>query len=135
VQDPDYLALGRRIRPPEFSALPADLRELGPSYRAGNPAGTDRWIELERSSRAGGTPPSAQTMRHRVTFALLQTIKTPTLLLTGGADLYAPPPLMQLFVKRINGAESVVVPEAGHSTYWEQPEAFNNAVLAFLRKH
>jgi len=135
VQDPDYLALGRRIRPPEFSALPADLRELGPSYRAGNPAGTDRWIVLERSSRAGGTPPPAQTMRHRVTFAMLQTIKTPTLLLTGGADLYAPPPVMQLFVKRINGAESVVVPEAGHSTYWEQPEAFNNAVLAFLRKH
>jgi len=135
VQDEDYLALGRRIRPPEFSALPADVRELSPSYRAGNPDGTRRWIELERVSRAGGTPPPAQTMRNHVTFALLQTIATPTLLLTGGADLYAPPPVMQLFVKRIKGAESMVVPEAGHSTYWEQPEAFNSAVLAFLRKH
>ena len=135
VQDPDYLALGRRLRPPEFSALPADVRELGPSYRAENPEGTRRWMELERLSRASGTPPAAQTMRNPVTFALLQTIRTPTLLLTGGADLYAPPPVMQLFVKRIKGSELLVVPEAGHSTYWEQPEAFNSAVLAFLRKH
>jgi pimeloyl-ACP methyl ester carboxylesterase len=74
-------------------------------------------------------------MRNQVTFARLQTIWTPTLLLTGGADLYAPPPVMQLFVKRISGSESLVVPEAGHSTYWEQPEVFNSAVLAFLRKH
>jgi len=135
VQDEDYLALGRRIRPPEFSALPADVRELSPSYRAENADGTRRWMELERVSRAAGTPPPAQTMRNQVTFARLQTIRTPTLLLTGGADLYAPPPVMQLFVKRISGSESLVVPEAGHSTYWEQPEVFNSAVLAFLRKH
>jgi pimeloyl-ACP methyl ester carboxylesterase len=135
VQDESYLALGRRIRPPEFNGLPADVRELGPSYRAANPTGTQRWMELERANRAQGTPPPAQTMKHTVTFALVSTIKTPTLVLTGGADLYAPPPVMRMFADRINGAESVVVPEAGHSTYWEQPEAFNNAVLAFIRKH
>jgi pimeloyl-ACP methyl ester carboxylesterase len=135
VQDESYLALGRRIRPPEFNALPADVRELGPAYRAANPAGTRRWMELERANRAPGTPPLAQTMKHQLTFALVSTIRTPTLVLTGGADLYAPPPVMQMFVERIKGAESVVIPEAGHSAYWEQPEAFNSAVLAFLRKH
>jgi len=135
VQDEDYLALGRRIRPPEFNALPAEVRELGPSYRASDPEGTRRWMELERTNHSEGPPPPAQTMRNRITFALVETITTPTLLLTGGADLYAPPPVMQLFVKRIKGSESVVVPEAGHSTYWEQPEAFNRAVLAFIRKH
>ena len=92
-------------------------------------------MELERASRPEGPPPPAQTMRNRITFALLETITTPTLLLTGGADLYAPPPVMQLFVDRIKGSESVVVPEAGHSTYWEQPEVFNRAVLTFIRKH
>jgi pimeloyl-ACP methyl ester carboxylesterase len=135
VQDEDYLALGRRIRPPEFNALPAEVRELGPSYRAADPDGTRRWMELERANHSEGPPAPAQTMRNRITFALVETIATPTLLLTGGADLYAPPPVMQLFVKRIKGSESVVVPEAGHSTYWEQPEAFNRAVLAFIRKH
>jgi pimeloyl-ACP methyl ester carboxylesterase len=39
VQDPDYLALGRRLRPPEFERLPLELRELGPSYRAAHPEG------------------------------------------------------------------------------------------------
>jgi pimeloyl-ACP methyl ester carboxylesterase len=74
-------------------------------------------------------------MRNRVTFAALEQIGTPTLLLTGGADLFAPPPLLKLFSARIKRSESVVVPEAGHSSYWEQPEIFNRAVLTFLRKH
>jgi pimeloyl-ACP methyl ester carboxylesterase len=135
VQDPDYLALGRRLRPPEFNALPPEVRELGPSYRAANPQGTTQWLELERSHLAAGPPAPAQRMRNQITFAALATIDVPTLLLSGGADLYAPPPVMQMFVKRIKGAESVVVPEAGHSAFWEQPEVFNEAVLAFLRKH
>ena len=135
VQDESYLALGRRIRPPEFNALPADVRELGPSYRAANAAGTRRWMELERTNRARGTPPPAQTMKHQLSFALVSTIRTPTLVLTGDADLYAPPPVMQMFVERIKGAESVVIPEAGHSAYWEQPDAFNTAVLDFIRRH
>jgi len=29
----------------------------------------------------------------------------------------------------------VVVPESGHSAYWEQPEIFNRAVLDFIAKH
>ena len=53
VQDEDYLELGRRIRPPEFLALPPDFRELGRRNRAGNPDGTRRWLELERASRPG----------------------------------------------------------------------------------
>ncbi len=55
VQDADYLELGRRIRPqPQFDALPPEFRELGPSYRAGNAAGTQRWVELEKNSRPAG---------------------------------------------------------------------------------
>jgi len=134
VQDPEYLEMGRRVRPPEFLAMPPDMRELGPSYRVANPAGAERWKALERTARPGGTP-APQTFRNRVTFALLETIKVPTLLLTGDADLYAPPAVQRLFAARVKGAESVVVPEAGHSSYWEQPEIFNRSVLAFIRKH
>jgi pimeloyl-ACP methyl ester carboxylesterase len=28
----------------------------------------------------------------------------------------------------------VVIPECGHSAFWEQPEAFNQAVLDFIGK-
>ncbi len=135
VQDADYLELGRRIRPPEFDKLPPEFRELGPSYRAGNAAGTERWVELEKISRPTGPREPPQPLRNRITFSMLETIQAPTLLITGGADLYAPPPILPLFASRIKGSETLVIPEAGHSAYWEQPEVFNRAVLNFLGKH
>ena len=135
VQDEAFLELGRRIRPPEFTAMPAELREVSPSYRAGNPEGTRRWVELEHASRPPGPPAPAQPLKNRITFALLETITVPAMLLTGDADMFAPPPVMRMFAARIKHAETVVVPEAGHSTYWEQPDVFNRAVLNFIRKH
>jgi pimeloyl-ACP methyl ester carboxylesterase len=135
VQDPDFLELGRRLRPPQFNALPPEVREVGPTYRAANPEGTQRWMDLEKISRPAGPPAPAQPLKNSLSFALLETIRTPTLLLTGGADMYAPPPVLRLFAARIKNSESVIVPEAGHSTYWEQPEVFNRAVLDFIAKH
>jgi pimeloyl-ACP methyl ester carboxylesterase len=133
VQDENYLELGRTLRPPEFDALPAHIRELGPSYRAANLDGTRAWMELERMSRQNGA--AAQSFRNRMTFALLEKVKTPTLLITGDADMYAPPPLQRFFTERIRNSQSVVIPEAGHSSYWEKPELFDRAVLDFIRKH
>lgn len=136
VQDPDYLEMGRRLRPsPQFEALPPDFRELGPSYRAANPEGVARWLALERASRAPGAVSPAQPIKNRITFAALATLAVPTLLLTGDGDLYTPPAVLRLFAARIKGSTTVVVTEAGHSAYWEQPEQFNTAVLDFLRKH
>jgi len=40
-----------------------------------------------------------------------------------------------MFSARIRNAESVIVPEVGHSTYWERPEVFNAKVLEFISKH
>jgi pimeloyl-ACP methyl ester carboxylesterase len=133
VQDENYLETGRRLRPPQFDALPPELREVGPSYRAANPDGTRRWIELEHMSRQSGAP--AQPLRNQMTFASLENIKVPALFITGGADMYAPPPLVKLFTARIRNSEMKIIPEAGHSSYWEQPEVFNEAVLKFIRKH
>jgi pimeloyl-ACP methyl ester carboxylesterase len=135
VQDPEYLELGRRLRPPQFDALPPEIRELGPAFRAANAEGTARWIQFEKNSRPEGPRAAAQPLGNRITFASLEAIKLPALLLTGGADMYAPPPLLPWFASRIKNSETFVVPEAGHSSYWEQPEVFNRAVLEFLRKH
>jgi pimeloyl-ACP methyl ester carboxylesterase len=90
---------------------------------------------LEKISRPPGPLAPAQPLGNHITFAMLESIRTPTLLLTGDADLYAPPPILQFFATRIKGSETFVVPEAGHSAYWEQPELFNRAVLTFLGKH
>jgi pimeloyl-ACP methyl ester carboxylesterase len=135
VQDEDYLALQRRLRPsPQFEALPAEIRELGPVYRAANPDGVRQWVELEQASRAPGTHTLPGT-RSRITFASLETLQAPTLLLTGDADLYMPPSVLRLFAQRFPRCESIVLPECGHSAYWEQPEMFNRALLEFLQKN
>ncbi len=129
VQDEDYLEMSRRLRPaPEFNALPAELRELGPSYRAANPEGTRRWAGLASHVKS-------QPARNRITYAALATIRLPTLLLTGDADLYTPPSVLRLLAARFPNCESLIVPECGHSAFWEQPEAFNSAVLDFIQKH
>ena len=133
VQDPDYLALGRRLRPPEFERLPLELRELGPSYRAAHPEGVQRWLELSTSGQQSQAPQTAGSVP--VTFAALGAVRVPTLLLTGDADLYTPPAVLRLFAERMPHADLVVVPESGHAASWENPDVFNRAVLRFLRKH
>ena len=129
VQDEEYLEMARRLRPsPEFNAIPAEIRELGPSYRAVNAEGTRRWKELSRHV-------APQATKNRITFAALASINTPTLLLTGDADLYTPPSVLRLLAAHFPNCESLVIPECGHSAFWEQPEAFNQAVLDFISKH
>jgi pimeloyl-ACP methyl ester carboxylesterase len=129
VQDEEYLELSRRLRPaPEFHALPVEIRELGPSYRAANPEGSARWKQLSRQS----TPVA---LKNRITFAALGTIKIPTLLITGDADLYTPPSVLRMLAARFADCEAAVIPECGHSAFWEQPDVFNRTVLDFITKH
>lgn len=134
MQDAAFQALLTSLRPqPHFNALPPDFRELGPSYRAANPAGVQRWLAIEhRGQPAVVLPP--QGTRNRLTFALVDTITLPTLLLTGAADLYAPPPVQQYLAEHLPHADTLILPEVGHSAYWEQPDIFNSAVLAFLQR-
>lgn len=141
VQDQEMLDLIRRIRPPQFDALPPEVRELSPAYRAANARGTELWVDLEKQSRPSQARAStlqlaySAPMRNRLMLALLEQIRTTTLLLAGGADMSAPPPLMKLFAARIRNSDFIVVPNAGHSVYWEEPEVFNRTVLDFIRKH
>jgi len=129
VQDEDYQRLQRRLRPsPQFDALPLEVRELGPAYRAANAAGVARWLELAGAAHGAARQP----MANRITWAALGGLAMPVLLLTGDADLYAPPPVMELFRERIPGAKGVVLEGCGHSAFWESPACFNRAVLDFL---
>jgi pimeloyl-ACP methyl ester carboxylesterase len=106
------------------------VRELGPAYRAAHLEGEARWIALEHQGRA--VQPVTQPPRNRITFAALEAVALPTLLVTGDADLYMPTPVLKLFSDRIRNSKAVVLREVGHSAYWEQPEAFNRAVLEFI---
>ena len=120
-----------RIEIPGIRDLPAHYREVGPSYRAVNPEGTARWLEIHERAQQKGAP--AQSLRSPNTFAKLATIDVRTLVLPAGADLLAPPALMWIWAQHVKDAQWVVVPDAGHAVAWEQPEVFNSYLLQFLR--
>ncbi|MDB5808879.1 MAG: Twin-arginine translocation pathway signal [Betaproteobacteria bacterium] len=134
VLDREYLDMSNRIRPqPKFNDLPLDFRELGPSYRAANAEGAARWLELSRQGQRSTGARTENGGNVEVTWAAIETLKMPTLLLTGDADLYTPPSVLRMFAQRMPHATVSIVPETGHSSYWENPVAFNSAILAFLR--
>ena len=133
VRDADYLALSESLRPKGFDDMPPDFREVGPSYRAANPGGVRQWLALEHRALSGNRV--GQTPVNHITWKSLGTMRVPTLLMTGDADLWLPPSVLRLFAARIPDNEIVIVPEVGHAIYWEAPETFNRATLDFIGRH
>jgi pimeloyl-ACP methyl ester carboxylesterase len=119
-----------KIRSKEWDDLPRWFRELGPSYRAANPEGVARWIELNHRSELGKG--ARQKLANVVTPEKLETLKMRTLLMTGAADMFTSPSILRMIARHIPDNEVVIVPECGHSPYWEQPEFFNRTVLEFI---
>jgi pimeloyl-ACP methyl ester carboxylesterase len=70
-----------------------------------------------------------------VNWAQMQRLQVPVLLLTGEADLYAPPPLQQMIASHLPKHEMLTLRAIGHAPYWEAPGEFNGAVLDFLRRN
>ena len=55
--------------------------------------------------------------------------------MTGDADMFTPPSVLRLIARHVQGSELVIVPECGHSIYWERPDLFNRTVLDFIGRH
>ena len=126
----DFIA---RLEIPELRKLPALYREVGPSYRGANPDGTRRWIEIEEHARQAEAP--SQPLRTPNTFAKIETIPVPTLVMAADADLLAPPALMRIWATHIKNHEWAVVADCGHAIAWEQPDLFNEKVVGFIGRH
>ncbi|HLZ31992.1 MAG TPA: alpha/beta hydrolase [Chloroflexota bacterium] len=131
--DPDYVSVLERVVSPPIRALPVHLRELGPSYRAENPQGVERWLQIADQSGEGNRRRQPRVLE--ITLPLLESLTAPTLLVAGAADLLAPPALMRLMAERIPSCVFATVAEAGHSAHWERAAEWNRIVLAFLRQH
>jgi pimeloyl-ACP methyl ester carboxylesterase len=133
VRDGEIAKAAAFIRPKGWDDMPPEFRELGPSYRGVNPEGVKLWMELEHKSVVGTF--FRQTLANDITQARLRTLKVPALVISGDADMSTPPSIARMIAAEISGSELVVVPESGHSVYWEQPEIFNRAILDFVGKH
>ena len=64
---------------------------------------------------------------------LLGGISCPTLVIVGEQDALIPPAVTQDYAGRIPGVQFAVIPQAGHLSNLEQPEAFLQAIGGFLR--
>ncbi len=126
----DFIA---RLEIPGLRKLPAVYREVGPSYRGANPEGTQRWMEIEAHARRTSAP--SQPLRTPNTFAKIETILTPTLVLAADADLLAPPALMRIWASHLKSYEWGLMPDSGHAIAWEQPATFNKKVLEFVSQY
>jgi pimeloyl-ACP methyl ester carboxylesterase len=133
VADKEIADFSARIEIPGIRKLPAVYREVGPSYRGADPEGTQRWIEIDEHARQPGA--ADQPLRTPNTLAKIETIATPTLVMAADADLLAPPALMQIWAAHVKNHEWAVIGDSGHAIAWEQPDAFNEKALAFIKRH
>lgn len=67
-----------------------------------------------------------------IPFARLAGFATPTLLVAGEHDAFFSPPALAEVAAALPGARLRVFVGAGHSPYWEIPDAFDDEVLRFL---
>lgn len=150
-----YMSLAFNVRYPEMvSALM--LFDTGPGYK--NPVAREGWnktadqraVNFEtKGLEALGRGAEVRVAQHRSADGLakaargmlaqfdsriiesLETITVPTLVLVGAKD----EPFLgatDYMIKKIPGATSAVVADAGHAANIDQPAAFNEATAAFL---
>lgn len=91
--------------------------------------------------RRGVTSMDRDSIRHVIDAVILDRadirpkladIRTPTLVIVGADDHATPRQRSEDIVARIRGARLVVIPNAGHLSAWEQPEAVLEALEGFL---
>jgi pimeloyl-ACP methyl ester carboxylesterase len=63
----------------------------------------------------------------------LASIKCPTVVLTGDSDVLTPPNLAKEMAEGITGSRLVIVPDCGHLSTLERPDAVNTALIAWLQ--
>jgi pimeloyl-ACP methyl ester carboxylesterase len=94
--------------------------------------------EVERLIRATPREGAAAALRAMATredfSSRLTRITCPTLVLVGADDALTPPLESQRMARDIPGATYREIPGAGHLSHFEQPDAFNAAVRAFLEQ-
>jgi pimeloyl-ACP methyl ester carboxylesterase len=64
--------------------------------------------------------------------ASLPAIRCPTLVLVGDGDELTPPALSQEIAAGIPGARLVTVPDSGHLSTLEQPDAVNKVLVDWI---
>ena len=131
--DSAFTATNPTLMPPGFGDLPVWIKELSFFYRGANPEGTQAWIEKSALARVEERIPVTYINEFSPEF--LAAIGHSKLLFTGDSDFYMPPSRLRSYAAYFTDPEVVIFQGAGHAPHWEQPLAFNQTLLNFLRRN
>lgn len=107
---------------------------LGKTTRENNRALLEKIKDIIRSNSMAAIANASLGMALRPdSNPILEKIQCPTLILVGEEDELTPVALAENMKQKIQDAELVVIPKAGHLSNIEQPQAFNRAVKKFLK--
>ena len=108
-------------------------RWITPEGRASMP----EWVEKIRAmildTPVEGYCGSIAAIRDMDQRESIRAIETPTHVIVGEEDFGTPVEASQLIHQRIAGSKLTLVPKAAHLSNIDQPEAFNEALLGFLK--
>ncbi len=94
-----------------------------------------RAVLFQQLAAIGGPPPADIRSRLRATAYPREAVArmdAPILFVVGGEDEIFPPDLVRRASEGLPRAQVVEIPGAGHSAFFEDPAAWNDAVLRFL---
>lgn len=122
----------------EAGELEAVLRQIAPNLL--HPDHRDDRTLIEAQVRMGlAVGPAGFTRQQAAIIGRIDSrphlaeIRIPTLVLVGDRDLLTPPDRSQEMAAAIPGARLVVIPDCGHASTLEQPEAVNRALIDWIR--
>lgn len=88
-------------------------------------------IESNRTEAVAGAIGALKNRPDRT--AALGAVQVPTLVICGDEDVLTPPADSEAMAATVPGAQLVMIPNAGHLSNLEQPNAFNEALRLFLK--
>jgi len=108
---------------------------LGPATHASRPAVAAEVRQLIESQMPDAIADGLQAMMTRPDSAdALRAVRVPTLIIVGSDDTITPVSDAESMRRAIHGSRMVVIPDVGHMSNMEAPQAFNDALMEFLRE-
>jgi 3-oxoadipate enol-lactonase len=106
-------------------------RALSKDFQQRNPALTELFLQLNSFNKANRFNVRADGYRGPTPEEVANT-GVPVMFILGTNDCVADPNVLRRAHKLVTGSRLVEFPGAGHSVYWEQPEAWSFIVRGFL---
>jgi 3-oxoadipate enol-lactonase len=110
-------------------------RFLTPDTVKTRPAVADAVRAMVRTTPVAGYVACCQAITKLNLTHRLGEISIPTMVVVGADDPATTVEMARTIHQGIRGSELVVLKNAAHLSNLEQPEAFNEAVLGFLKRH